>query len=381
VNSRLLSSPVDFHATTFNAWKGIDNKTTEDTIYLCVPGLDSPPSKQSIAVYLEFVQHHINLGANHIFLASPLTWSSKHMQRLLEIFKSYVDEGMVSISSHAVDGLDFLYSTANLSWHRDVVKLFHVNLCTFLAKGTARYVGIWNNDEFFIPKGNYSSFKEVLQDAEYNLPYINGESDLFWGVSDKFNHPFCNLLLESQIVASPNSLGIRGNLWLGASYSHDVEGNNSSYIGDKFSMTRQIIPTRAIFQVGLHKSGACHLPSPWNGCNNSDFCLSVIDSRMTLSHSIHSFNQVVTDESSMRISRNKAVIYHFMIYRYYNSVQNESVKNRKNDYSTKYFERTFQELRKRNLELLVDIPYEVTVGATVDSTWDNYDEVYAKRYD
>lgn len=395
VQSEMLSSPVSSKATTFDAWKGgfsEKNSWSEDEIYMCVPGLDSPPSKKNVAIYLEFVQHHLNMGASHIFLASPFTWDSIHMNRLLQIFKSYIDEGTVSFSTHATDGYDYLYSTANLSWHRDNIKIFQVNMCTYLAKGMAKYVAVWDVDEFFIPKGKNKNFGDVLSGFEGTSQTSQSvtvlpadEPPLNW--ADKYQHPFCYLIMNSEVVASPNALGLTdmNNLWLGTSFSHDVEDEHS-YVGKKFGFKKQIIPTRTIFQVGLHVSGACHLPSPWNGCQNTsldEFCYSnkglVFLENLIPPHSTHSFNQPVTDGSAKRVSSSSAVLYHFMIYRYYHSIQNITVKSRKNDYSSKFFENTLTELRKRNLDLILAIPNVVLRGQTADSTWIKYEEVYSQR--
>jgi hypothetical protein len=35
-----------------------------------------------------------------------------------------------------------VYSTGGISWKRNSVKLYQVNMCTYLAKGNADYVGI-----------------------------------------------------------------------------------------------------------------------------------------------------------------------------------------------------------------------------------------------
>jgi len=54
-------------------------------------------------------------------------------------------------------------------------------------------------------------------------------------------------------------------LWIGQRFSHAAEPP-SSRVARQFSFKKSIIPTAHMWQMGLHMSGACHLPFPWNGC-------------------------------------------------------------------------------------------------------------------
>ena len=45
-----------------------------------------------------------------------------------------------------------MISSGGLRMPRDDVMVFHVNTCSYYAKGSADYVGIWDFDEFFLPR-------------------------------------------------------------------------------------------------------------------------------------------------------------------------------------------------------------------------------------
>ena len=81
---------------------------------------------QSLPLYLEFLQHHLLMGASHIFLSAYFTWGGAMMTKMQRILRSFIEDGSVSITSDADDGVDFLYSTRGLSFDRDNMKVFQV---------------------------------------------------------------------------------------------------------------------------------------------------------------------------------------------------------------------------------------------------------------
>ena len=82
---------------------------------------------QSLPLYLEFLQHHLLMGASHIFLTAPFAWGGAMMTNIQRILRSFIEDGSVSITSHADKGVDYLYSTRGMSFDRDNLKLFQVN--------------------------------------------------------------------------------------------------------------------------------------------------------------------------------------------------------------------------------------------------------------
>ena len=87
---------------------------------------------QHLAVHLEFIQHHLLLGASHIFLSAAFTWGGPLMTSILRILRTYVEDGSISMTSHIVDDVDFVYSIEGFTLERDIFKTLQVRL--FLSK-------------------------------------------------------------------------------------------------------------------------------------------------------------------------------------------------------------------------------------------------------
>ena len=91
-------------ATTVDAWRGheltMDDRSSVvqaiDKLHICIPFSSREPTRSTLPMYLEFVSHHLLLGASHINLPLPFGWNSKAMNSFTEIFQSYIDEGMLA---------------------------------------------------------------------------------------------------------------------------------------------------------------------------------------------------------------------------------------------------------------------------------------------
>lgn len=135
-----LQNRSNLLTSTLDVWRGFRESYPtnlhwkHDTIYLCVPGSSVLPSKEMLPYYLDFVQHHINMGAAHIFLGVAFAWDSHYMRILLRVLQSFIRSGYVTVQSHSGDGLDLTFSLAGLTMERDNLKTLHVNMCTYLAK-------------------------------------------------------------------------------------------------------------------------------------------------------------------------------------------------------------------------------------------------------
>lgn len=100
------------------------------------------------------------------------------------------------------------HSTGGVQWGRDNVKTFFVNMYTYYAKGMADYVGIWDYDEFFQPRGENKNILDVIRAMESPLGPIRNTapSELKSGqrarrgMADSDGHPYCYLILESEVT-------------------------------------------------------------------------------------------------------------------------------------------------------------------------------------
>ena len=96
----LLSAPKA--ASFLDSWKGSDSLTNNekvpngekmDKLHICVPATSQAPTKDSLPVYLEFISHHLLIGASHIHLPVPFGWNSIEMHKFVTVFQSYIQEG------------------------------------------------------------------------------------------------------------------------------------------------------------------------------------------------------------------------------------------------------------------------------------------------
>ena len=96
----LLSVPKA--ASLLDSWKGSDSLTNNekvpnrekmDKLHICVSATSQAPTKDSLPLYLEFISHHLLIGASHIHLPVPFGWNSIEMRKFVTIFQSYIQEG------------------------------------------------------------------------------------------------------------------------------------------------------------------------------------------------------------------------------------------------------------------------------------------------
>ena len=109
----MLSEPEGQSFTKFDPWKGFNRSSpgewTTDNIYLCASGWSDLPSKSNLPSFLEFIQHHLLLGVDHIFTGLVMGWDSKHMKTAKNILSSFIDDRLLSITSQSGDGVDGCY--------------------------------------------------------------------------------------------------------------------------------------------------------------------------------------------------------------------------------------------------------------------------------
>ena len=107
---------------------------------------------------------------------------------------------------------DFYTSFGGIIWSKKAIRTFHANTCLYLSKGSADYVGNWNVNEFFIPRGNNKNLLDVLEKLEFldpkkltgnNAippvdPSYGEELMLKRGMADSGFHFFCSLILHTE---------------------------------------------------------------------------------------------------------------------------------------------------------------------------------------
>lgn len=180
------------------------------------------------------------------------------------------------------------------------------------------------------------------------------------------------------------------HLWLGERFAHSTEPYNSRLHG-QFGFRKSIIPTKTMFQMGLHMSGACHLPYPFNGCekNATGFCYqkphldedNFMDvKKKNMFYSTHSFIDKVRNADVRDIDMaNEGVLHHILLYRYYQAASNETDLSTQNEYASKHYQNVMTALRKRKLNLLLEIPERAVRTPNIYDAWLNYELIYFTR--
>ena len=93
-------------------------------------------------------------------------------------------------------------------------------MCLYYSKGVADYVGVWDYDEFFQPRGSNKNIIDVVKAMESPsgpIAYFHPNdadpvamSKAGWkpqrGMADDSAHPFCYIMLNSEVTyMRPNS--------------------------------------------------------------------------------------------------------------------------------------------------------------------------------
>ena len=72
------------------------------------------------------------MGVKHIFVTAPFAWGGEIMTQMLRTFRTYIEDGSLSFTSHSNDDIDYLYSLLGVSVDRDLMKQFQVRLNTIV---------------------------------------------------------------------------------------------------------------------------------------------------------------------------------------------------------------------------------------------------------
>jgi hypothetical protein len=204
------------------------------------------------------------------------------------------------------------------------------------------------------------------------------------GWADGDMHPFCFLYLSSQVIYSSSPSDF--DYFSPNRDSRKRYEETSDFLGDQFrhlpetkrvglAFQKSILPTRLIFQAGLHVGAACRLPPEWTYCNNSvtrdhSFCYSTNalqyrgylndKGKVRRTSPYQNFDTLVENKDAHHIPKDEATLYHIQMHRYYIGASPEAVGRYKiNDYSRLYFPSVIKELKRRHLfELLTSSNFQ-----------------------
>jgi hypothetical protein len=66
------------------------------------------------------------MGASHIFLTAAFTWGGRLMTSFLRMLRTFVEDGSISMTSHIVEDVDYIYSMEGFALDRDILKTLQV---------------------------------------------------------------------------------------------------------------------------------------------------------------------------------------------------------------------------------------------------------------
>lgn len=282
VNSKYLTSSYLKHTWT----------SYSEGLSIIVPAMDKSPIRSNIANLLEFIEHHLVLGANHIVISTAFTPLSLEMIQIQEVLGKYINDGQVIILSEVVYDENDIFGAKGLSWTKNFSQLIQSTLISYWFRGLTSHVSIMSlNDRLVIPSQLESHH---LQDDKISLTNSIMKLDSFAMTSS----------LHSD--ETPN--------WIGLQY------NNKVFIS---TLKRCIYPINQIIN-----------PSIFLECNS-----------LKSNSSSHSNNYL----QLYHIDR-----FHDDLFSY--NMINKLEYSYENQYSIYYFPRIYNALKVKNLDILVDIP-------------------------
>ena len=308
-------------------------------------------------------------------------------------------------------------------WGTSNFKSYHANMYTYLSKGVADYVAVWDFKDFFIPKGKHKNLREVLTAVESPSGPAPKFSDVSAnsligagtrGMADNDPHPFCYLLLRSektqidkpelytrsyqnQVTAvrqhdsvasqkraciaylslhfhhtSPSQVNevIRLDPWVGQQFTSGPERQSR-----RKGFENSIRPTRTIFHGSLYQASACRLPHGWNGCEkDNEVCIKSTSlvagdtsSMMEDNRGIQYFDGMVTARDAKAMDRESDGVLSHLSFdeRLIATTQREG--RVRGEYATLYFPAVYAALESRGLVMPIELQ------ETVDMTYERAD--------
>ena len=123
-------------------------------VHICVAGLRPlHPMRPSVGLpmLLEFVEHHVALGVDHIFLGLLLSPRSPHFSRHAHVLRGYIEREQVSLASLALESFDDAGGFGGVHMQDEYTAMLFHNQCLYFSKGVADFVVLLRPTEFLAP--------------------------------------------------------------------------------------------------------------------------------------------------------------------------------------------------------------------------------------
>lgn len=243
-------------------------------VHLCVVGLQQGQLSQGLLGQMtEFIEYHVQSGVGHMYFALHFSEQSAAMGVVVRALRGFIRSGHVSVTSTAGDGVNMIDSFGGIKWNALSTDTFVTNTCLYLAKGAADHLGVWDLNEYFVPRPPHSSVLDVVRAAAAppgsnpSPSDVSGATAASWvggrGWADGNSHPFCYLSLHSaDAYMGPRTLGDGKVFEFDMSYQFAFDAAST-----RVSNTKAILPTRLVFQAGILSPGVCQLAPRWANCD------------------------------------------------------------------------------------------------------------------
>ena len=155
------------HMSKLDVWAPYSSVQVNQPFYLVVPCVAIKPTKQLLLVLLEFIQYHILLGVNHVFIGTAFSWDSVEMNNLCQALRTFIDSSHLTIVSLFSErsSITLAFKQRIQLKRRRLYTLYFSNLILHLSKGLASKIGIWDFECFFTPKPAFHDIAGVLRAA------------------------------------------------------------------------------------------------------------------------------------------------------------------------------------------------------------------------
>ena len=127
-------------------------------IHLCVAGLRPlhPIRPVGLPSLLEFVEHYVSLGVDHIFLGFMLSPHSQYWAKYRQVLSAYIEDSRVlTMASMALEGFDDAAGFGGVHLQDSYASMLFNNQCLYLSKGVADYIVLLRATELVFPVGMF----------------------------------------------------------------------------------------------------------------------------------------------------------------------------------------------------------------------------------
>ena len=216
--------------------------------YLCssvIRPLEPTRPDVALPLLLEFVEHNVQIGFAHPFIATFLDPRSTEFQSMLAVLQPYIQARQVSLTCLALRGVDDYSGALGLIFIDDYSRYIHQNQCLYLTRGLASHLVMLHASEFLALDQRFDRISQLLQALPPPLSLKGGSFPCFYklytyGVGDpKPDGPVLDA--RSQFVAD--------------------HYNKSQPFGPLPAFNVAVLPVRNVHSVAWHDAATCSGPN------------------------------------------------------------------------------------------------------------------------